>query len=216
MSAKLKILLVDDEDLVREGIACWFEQLDDIEIVGQAGSFEQATQVFSSCSPDLVFVDLHMPGKSGIALVQHLRQIRPGIKCVMLSSALEPNLVFDAFQAGAIGYLPKLVTPEELTLAIQTFQKDLWYLSPVVTKQVIEFASRSERSEPSAELALSDLEREFLRLSAEGFSFQELCQELKISSSTGQRLKKSLSEKVKGDSLLDFIRAAVRLGIVKI
>ena len=214
----LRVVLVEDDGLVRAGLADWLASFHSIQIVGQYENADQALSSLSNDACDIVLVDVLLPGVTGIDLVKKLRDKFPKLTCVMLSGNLAPELVIDSFKAGACGFLPKKMSPDELQLALAEIMNGNWYLSPSITKSVISKTVAYRESLASTDSStigeLSDRERELLRLIAEGHTFQQISDRLAISSRTVERMKSKLQEKIGADNLADLIRRAVKMNLV--
>ncbi|MCB0338802.1 MAG: response regulator transcription factor [Bdellovibrionales bacterium] len=216
----MDVIIIDDDQLVRRGIADWLSSLDEVQVVGEAGNAEEALKLYEACKPRLALVDVMLPGVTGIELVKRIMKLHPYTQCAMLSGYATPDLVFDCFAAGAIGYLPKVISSEELELAFKQFRESNWYLSPFVTRMFIErsleYRKQIKVESESASEELSDRERELLRLIASGFSFQEISRELEMSSRSVERMKSKLKDKIGANTLVDLIRKAINLGLIRL
>ena len=178
-------------------------------------------QVLEETKPDIALIDVMLPGVSGIEVIKRIRTTLPATKCVVLSGAVQPQLILDAFNAGALGYLPKSSQPEEFQTALEQVSESNWYLSPTVTRSVLELAlslrvyHKADEAVVAPELALTDRERELLKLVAEGNTFTEIAKKLSINARSVERLKTKLQEKLEAENLADLIRQAIKLGIVQ-
>ena len=215
------VALVEDDSLVRAGLSDWLATIPAIQVLYVAGSAAEALCQFEKGPPDVALVDVLLPGVSGINLVRTVRERWPGVQSVMLTGAYEPDLVLDAFEAGARGYLPKLTSAEELSLALREVRGGRYYLSPTIAEAVLQKAQelratlRAVAGEGSATPALEDRDRELLKLIAEGRTFAEIASRLKVSSRSVERMKVRLEEKLKAHSLADLIRYAMERGLVQ-
>jgi DNA-binding NarL/FixJ family response regulator len=138
---------------------------------------------------------------------------------VILSGSMVPELVFEAFSCGAYGYLPKLTSPDEVKLALDNVAKSNWYLSPVVTEVVLKKAIQlrelaSGEDGKGTEVALTDRERELLKLLAEGNTFTEIARKLDINARSVERMKSKLEEKIQATNIVDLVRKAIKLGLI--
>ncbi len=214
------IALIEDDELVRAGLADWLATIPGVTVVSVAGSADEAFTQFAATLPNLALIDVLLPGVSGIELVRKIRARWPSVHCVMLSGANAPELVLDSFESGARGYLTKVTSAGDLSRAIQEVLAGRSYISPVLTGPVIEKSIsmrtqiRSQETPGCPQQELTDRDRELLKLIAEGHSSTEIASRLGLSTRTIERLKGKLEEKVHAHSLADFVKRAVTLGLV--
>lgn len=210
------VLIVDDEELIRRGLGDWVATLPGVRKVVEAASADGCLLTLEKDEVDIAFIDIRLPGVSGIELVSRVRERYPTIRCVMLSGNVVPDAVCDAFQAGAVGFLSKFTSPAELQLAMQEVGKGRWYLSPLLTQSVVErvlaFRDSSLTAGSAAELDLK--ERELLKLLAEGKTLSEIAKALTVSPRTVERMKSRLESKLKAETFADLIRCAIKIGLV--
>jgi DNA-binding NarL/FixJ family response regulator len=173
----IKVLLVDDHRLVRAGLRALLATVDDIEVVGVAADGAEALLVASGTSPDVVLMDLSMPGMGGVDATRELRRLMPAVRVVVLTSFPDEELVLRAVDAGAVGYLLKDAEPEDL---VQGIRDAAGGGSPVSGK----VAWALLRREPAASELLSAREREVLSLVAEGLTNKRIASRLGISEAT--------------------------------
>lgn len=220
-SEKLKAVLVDDEDLVRSGLKEWLERVAHIQVVGEASSGEECFSLVESLTPDVLITDIKLPGISGIEIVRRLSEAGGKLKSVVLSASVTPELVLDAFHAGALAFVPKGTQVEELSVALSHACKGNWYLSPFITRDFVEYAAEmrvfrsKDKKAVVGGVALTDPERELLKLVAEGNTFNQIGQALEINTRAVERLKAKVEEKLESKTLADLIRQAIRLGIIE-
>jgi DNA-binding NarL/FixJ family response regulator len=181
---KIKVLLVDDHAIVRQGLRTFLELQDDIEVVGEAENGAEAVELAQQREPDVVLMDLVMPKMDGIEATRQICAIRPGTKVIALTSFAGDDNVFPAIKAGAAGYQLKDVSPSDLVDAVRAAYRGETLLHPEIAKKLMtEVATREDK--PEADLdELTERELDVLRLIAQGFSNQEIAQELTISEKT--------------------------------
>lgn len=210
----LRIFLVDDHALVRAGIRTLLESLDGVEIVGEAGDGYEALKLISERKPDLVFLDVSMPGLNGLEVTARLAKEVPRTRVIILSMHADAEFIQRSFRAGAAGYLLKNANRTELELAVRAVARGEAWLSPAVSKKVIaSYRSSAARSEDPAEL-LTSRQREILQLIAEGLSSKEIAQRLDLSVKTVDTHRGQLMERLGIHGVAGLVRYAIRLGIV--
>ena len=184
----IRVLLADDQALVRAGFAALLDAQDDIQVVGEASDGEEAVRLARELSPDVVLMDIRMPGLDGL---QATRQIAgderlASLRVVILTTFELDEYVFEAMRAGASGFLVKHTEPVELVRAVRVVATGDALLSPSVTRRLIrEFASRAKAPPPADSLdVLTERERELVGLVGEGLSNDEIAQRLVLSPAT--------------------------------
>ena len=184
----IRILLVDDQPLFREGLRTLLSVQPDFEVVGEAGNGAEALRLARSLRPAVVLMDLQMPVLDGVAATRRLRQEQPECRVIVLTTFDDDELVFDGLRAGAIGYLLKDAPSEKLGEAIRSAARGESFLQPSVAAKVIaEFArlTRKPEAHPSTLIEpLSEREREVLRLIANGSSNREIAGKLCLAEGT--------------------------------
>jgi len=205
----IKVLLVDDQHLIRQGLKALLELESDLEIVGEAGNGEEAIKLVSQLSPDVVLMDVRMPIMDGVAATKKIHDNFPAIKILVLTTFDDNSYVTAALQNGAIGYLLKDTPSEELAVAIRGVYKGYTQLGPgIVKKLVAQFSSDlvTSKEPPSSLAELTTREKEVLRLIASGASNKEIAQQLYISEGT---VKNHVTNILNCLSLRDRTQAAI-------
>jgi DNA-binding NarL/FixJ family response regulator len=185
----IKVLLVDDQSLIRQGLKALLELEPDLELVGEAENGEQAISLVPQLQPDVVLMDIRMPLMDGVAATREIQKRFPGTKILVLTTFDDDEYVTAALQNGAMGYLLKDTPSEELAVAIRAVHKGYTQLGPGIVKKLLTQFSSSELTQPSppAPPILAELtprEKEVLQLIATGASNREIAQELYISEGT--------------------------------
>jgi NarL family two-component system response regulator LiaR len=179
-SLPIRVMLVDDHPMVRKGLALFLKAFDDLELVGEAGSGPIAIQLCSEILPDVVLMDMVMPEMDGVAATQAIRQQFPQIQVIALTSFKEGDIVKNALEAGAIAYLLKDVSADELARAIRAAHSGRATLSPEAAQALVQ----SSNQPPAPGLDLTEREREVLALVVEGLNNTQIAERLSVSPST--------------------------------
>lgn len=216
MTNPIKVVLVDDHQIIRDGLSNMIQEADDITIVASAAGYDEALEKISECTPDVVITDISMPGRSGIELIGKIHDQHPEIRILVLSMYLTDDYIFNALRKGAMGYLPKQdTTKTELLKAIRTVYKGVQYFSISIAQQIAASYTHSSKrsSTPDAVARAHDLtnrERDILRLFADGFSNQEISARLNISVRTVETHKNNIMQKFNFRSTVDMVKFAIR------
>jgi NarL family two-component system response regulator LiaR len=184
-AAKIRVLIVDDHQIVRQGLRNFLELNEDISVVGEAGDGISAQAAAGELNPDVILMDLVMPGMDGITATAGIKKAYPSINIIALTSFTEDDKVIPAIQAGASSYLLKDVTPDELVEAIRAAAKGEARLHPDVTRKLMEQVSRPPTPKSEGVPAeITSREMDVIRLVALGRSNKEIAAELVISEKT--------------------------------
>ena len=217
---KIKIIIVDDHDIVRDGIDALLMLADDIEVIGEASDGEELFNLLKHLKPNIILLDIMMPGKSGIEIAEEMSLDYPDIKIIILTSDLDENSIFNAIQAGVNGYLPKNVKKHELIEAIRQVSQDKEYYSDAISitifKNYLKFAQAGKKHKLDYNIILSDREKEIIRWFAEGLSYKEIAEKLFISIRTVESHKNNIMEKLELKTTVDLIKFAIKNGFVKL
>lgn len=216
MSDEITIVLTDDHAIVRQGVRAFLETQPDLKVVGEAGSGEEAVILCEKLAPDVVLMDLLMPGIGGVEATRRVKSVSPRTQVIVLTSYHEDEHVVPAIRAGALSYLLKDVAPGELATAIRKAAAGQASLSPAITAQMMRAVSGERRVEaPSPESPLTTRELEVIRLIADGLSNTEMAEKLFLSEKT---VKSHVSNILAKLHLTDRTQAAVyawRQGLVQ-
>lgn len=208
---KIRVMLVDDHAIVRSGLSTFLMTCDDAELVGEAASGEQALALCDQVKPDVVLMDLMMPGMDGATATRLLRQKYPQIQVIILTSFQEQEMVQGALQAGAIGYLLKDITTQELSHAIRAAYTGRAVLAPQATQALVQAAHTS------AEKVGEDLtprEKEVLALLVEGLNNNQISARLFLSISTTKFHVSSVLSKLGASSRTEAVSIALKHKLV--
>lgn len=211
---KTRVLLVDDHVVVRQGLKALFADETDIEVIGEASNGREALEFLENWEPDVVLMDISMPGLNGIEATRQIQQRHPGVKVVVLSMHANEEYVFQVLQAGASGYVLKQSDSLEVLSAIRAAVAGGSFLSPPISRTVIEdYLLRAQaRGRGSDAEILTSREREVLQLLAEGKSNRDIADELSISIKTVETHRTNMMTKLGLSSKTELVKYALRKG----
>lgn len=193
----LRILLVDDHEVVRLGLKALLSRYNQFQVVAEAGSANEALQQVERYEPDVVVMDIRLPGKSGIEATREITSKFPHTKVVVLTSFAEDELLFDAISAGASGYVLKQIGSGELIRALETIGRGDSLLDPAVTQRVFDRVREASRKAEDESFAnLTDRELHVLALIAEGKTNKEIATDIYLSEKTVRNYVSSLLSKL--------------------
>jgi DNA-binding NarL/FixJ family response regulator len=211
---RLRVLLADDHALVRAGLRKLLEALPDIEVVGEAGDGQAVLLLAEQLHPNLVLMDIAMPGLNGLEAAARLTKAHPQTRVLILSMYQNEDYVRQALRAGAAGYLLKDAAPVELELAIKALRRGETYLSPAVSKGVMSDYVQRLRGEAAPGEALTPRQREVLQLIAEGRTTKEIARRLDLSVKTVETHRTQLMKQLDLHDVAGLVRYAIRTGLI--
>jgi two-component system response regulator NreC len=209
----IRVLVVDDHSVVRSGLKLLLAAEDDIEVAGDAGNADQAALRAELLKPDVVLLDVVMPGRSGIDVTPEILERSPGSKVLVLSMQDDPRYVREAFAAGASGYVLKEAADSEVVHAVREVANGGRYVNPDLGARLAvadAHARAAEEADP-----LSDREREVLRLLALGHTNQEIAKMLYISVRTAETHRAHIMQKLRLTSRAELVRYAIEQGLLE-
>ena len=209
-SGPIRVMLVDDHPMVRRGLATFLKAFDDLELAGDAESGQIAIQLCSKLQPDVILMDMVMPDMDGATATRLIRQQFPDVQVIALTSFKEGELITNALEAGAIGYLLKDVTAEDLARAIRAAHAGRATLSPEAAQALV----RTANQPPAPGLDLTDREREVLALMIEGLNNTQIAGRLTVSPSTIKSHVSRILSKLGVASRTEAVSLALRSHIV--
>ena len=213
----IRVLLVDDHELMREGLRAILERESDVEVVGEAASGRAAMELARTLEPDVVVMDVAMKDSNGIEATRQLRSALPKLKVIALSSHSNSRYVNAMLDAGACGYVLKANAYDDLRRALVAAQQGKSYLCPDVTESVVGASLRKPEHEPAAaDALLSPREKEVLQLLAEGLSSPEIGKRLFIATSTVESHRRNVMRKLRIHSVADLTKYAIREGLTSL
>ena len=195
--AKQRIILVDDHEVVRLGLKSLLERHPQFEVVGEASSARDALEQVAALEPDVVVMDIRLPGTSGIEACEQIVDQHPNAKVIMLTSYAEDEMLFSAIRAGASGYVLKQIASEELVKAIEAVGRGEALLDPAVTQRVFQEVRRAVKEEEASAFAhLSQQEKHVLLLVSEGKTNREIAKNLFLGEGTVRNYVSSILSKL--------------------
>jgi len=218
----MRIVLTDDHTLVRAGIRSLLSTMHGMEVIGEAGNGHEALEIIKQLQPDVVLLDIAMSGLNGLEVASRVHKEYPKIRIIMLSMHSTEEYVLQSLRAGAAGYLLKDAALNELEIALNAVARGEIYLSPPVSKYVVDEYMRCMSGDMINLVAtespfeqLTPRQREVLQLIAEGCSTKEVAQKLKISVKTADAHRTQLMERLDIHDVAGLVRYAIRVGVVK-
>lgn len=200
MTESIRVLLVDDQRLMRDGLRTLLELEPDLTVIGEGGNGQEALTAYAELQPDVVLMDVRMPGMDGVEATRQICAYWPAARVIILTTFDEDEYVFEGLRAGALGYLLKAISGAELATAIRTVAAGGALIDPAVTRKVVtEFARRTQPARPlDAGLAepLSARELDILKLLAQGHTNREISQHLFLAEGTVKNYVTVLLQKI--------------------
>jgi len=213
----IKIMVVDEHKILREGLATLIAKQPDMEIVGEAADGREALDLLEKNTPDMILMDVTMPNLNGIEATRKIKSKRPEIEIIALSLHSDRRFVLGMIGAGASGYLIKQCTFDELVLAINTVMAGKKYLSPEISNILVEeYVRKDSQKKAIIDSKLTSREREILQLLAEGKNTKEIASNLSISVKTVEAHSRHLKRKLKTNSVAELTKIAIKEGLTSL
>lgn len=211
----IRVAVADDHELVRQGIRAVFAQADDIEVVAEAETGEQAVELASRHAPDVLVMDVTMPSLGGIAATARIKELGLSTEIVILSMHSDPAVIREAVRVGARAYVLKGAVADELLLAVRSAHRGATYLSPIASETIL--AEAADGSEDDAgDAGLTDRELQVLRLIGEGLTNRAIGSKLGISIKTVERHRTNLMAKLDAHSIVELVRTGIKIGVIEL
>jgi len=212
---RIKLLLVDDHEIVRAGLRMLFMAEPDVEIVGEASSGEEALAAVARCHPDIVLMDAAMPGMSGMEATRRIKAAFPNVAVLALTMHEDERYFFEMLNAGASGYVPKRAAPDDLMSAIRVVSQGNVFIYPSLAKLLVnDFLHRSDTTSSDSLDALTAREHEVLALIADGLSNKEIADRLVLSAKTVDRHRENIMRKLNLHTRVELTRYAIEKGLI--
>ena len=215
MTKPISIVIADDHAIVREGLRTLIGVKPGLEVIGEAANGKEAVSLAKTLQPDVILMDLKMPHKNGIEVINDIKRHKPQARILVLTSFDDDVWVFSAIKAGALGYLLKDSSPQQLIQAIHDIHEGKSSLHPAVALKVIRELNQSPDLTPTEE-PLTERELETLQLIAQGLSNQEIAEKLTISERTAGKHVSNILEKLQLANRTQAALYALRRGIAKL
>lgn len=214
---RIRVLVADDHTVVRAGIRLLLESETDIEVVGEARDGQEAVQKAHQLVPDIVLMDLAMPGMGGLEATQRITQASPGVRVLVLTMHENDEYFFQALNAGASGYLLKETSPDELVAALRAVYQGGVFIYPSLAGRLLDDYLRRVRAGDEEKVLgqLTPREQEVLRLIAQGKTGRQIADILHLSPKTVDRHRANITEKLNLHSRAELIRYAIRQGLIE-
>jgi two-component system response regulator NreC len=215
--SKIHLLLVDDHEIVRAGLRMLFSAEPEVEIIGEASSGEEAVTAVQNLAPDVVLMDVGMPGMGGVEATRRIKASHPQVAVLALTMHEDEEYFFEMLAAGASGYVPKRAAPDDLMSAIRIVRQGDVYIYPSLARLLVkDFLHRSEASAPEAREELTPREQEVLTYIAEGYSNREIADALVISVKTVDRHRENLMRKLQLHNRVELVKYAIEKGLISV
>lgn len=216
MPKPVRILLADDHTIVRQGLARLLEEQQNFKVVGEAVNGQDAVEKAEKLKPDIIIMDIAMPRMNGIEAAKRIRKQMPETKIIILSMYSHEHYIHELLECGVSGYLLKDSGGQDIIKAIRAALKNETFLSPSISKKVVDAYLSPTKSSSKAELykQLSNREREVFQLIAEGHPTRQIADMLCVSVSTIKSHKAKIMEKLGTESSIKLIHFAIQLGLV--
>ncbi len=216
--ARIRVLIADDHAIVREGVRAVLAMSEDIEVVGEAANGQEAIEAARALSPDVILMDIAMPGLGGLEATLEIRKENPDAKILVLTQYEDREYIRRFLKAGVSGYVLKKAAGAELTAAIRAVNRGGLVLDPEVAREAMreQAASAAGAGEADPYESLTDREKQVLKLVAEGRSNKEVAELLDISVKTAMSHREHIMQKLDLHSRTELIRFAIQKGVIRI
>jgi two-component system response regulator NreC len=214
---KIKVLVADDHTILRQGIKSLLANEEEIEVIGEAKDGREALTIIEETLPDVILMDIAMPGLNGLEATRRIKKKFPRMKVLVLTMYTNEEYIFQILNAGANGYLVKETAFQDLISAIKAVYKNEAFMSPSISKKVINsYIKRAQNDEEETCEVLTTREREILQLIAEGNSSKKIAELLFISPKTVETHRTHIMNKLNIHNRTGLVKYAIRKGIVEV
>jgi DNA-binding NarL/FixJ family response regulator len=215
---KIRVFIVDDHELVVVGIKTTLSIYPDIEVVGEAYNPENIKEKLIKSAPDILLLDVHLPGKNGIEVAKEITNSEMNVKIIFLTSTTEKNIVIEAFESGAMGYLSKAYKPDELQTAIRTVYNGDKYIKGEIAQIILDnyFQEKQNTLAGSSPDMLSEHEKEIIKLISKGLLNKEIADKLNVSLRTIEGHRNQIMKKLNLKNTAEIVVFAIKNNIISI
>ena len=213
MTQPIRVMIVDDHDIVRRGLSMFLNGFDDLVLVGEAASGQDAIRVCNEVQPHVLLMDMMLPDTDGIALTRAIREQNPGVQIVMLTSSTDQGMVQAALQAGAIGYMLKNISVAEMANTIRLANAGKPTLAPEAAQVLINLATQPRSTTP--DYNLTERERAILKLMVRGLNNQEIADQLFVSRATIKAYVSTILSKLGVQNRIEAVRLTLQQSLVE-
>ena len=210
----IRVVLADDHVLIRAGLRALLQSLTNIQVVGEASDGHEAVELVGRVQPDVMIMDIGMSNLNGLEAASRITKASPAVRVIMLSMHANEEYVGQALDAGATGYLLKGAEPAELELALKAVVRGETYLSPTISKQLVQDYLSHRKDKSGSAVELSARQREVLQLIAEGRSTKDIAKKLGVSIKTAETHRSELMRRLDIHDVAGLVRYAIRRGLV--
>ncbi|MBC7194572.1 MAG: response regulator transcription factor [Caldisericia bacterium] len=212
----MKILIADDQKLIREGLKVLLEMEEDFEVIGEAANGKEAVDLYIKLRPDVVLMDIQMPVMNGVEAIKKIKEIDEFSKIIILTTFDDDQYVFDGLKSGALGYILKDISIEKLSETIKTIYKGGALIEPSITKKILQELTKIETTYKIDSLLepLSSREKEILSLMAKGLTNQEIADKLFLSVGTVKNYVTNILQKLEAKDRTEAVIKAKNMGLV--
>lgn len=215
-SGVIKVVIADDHAILREGVKLLLESEPDIQVLGQASNGLEAVRMADELKPDLVLMDIQMPGVDGIEACERIARQSPAVKILVLSQMDNEHNLIKVLQSGALGYVLKQNAGEELVHAVRTVLNGHVYLTPAMASRFVQMYFRREEEKQDRAKQLTPREQEVLKGIAQGLTNQQIADQLFVSIKTVQTHRGNIMEKLDLHDRVDLVKYAIKTGLVNL
>lgn len=212
----IRVAIADDHAILREGVKLLLEADAEIEVIGQASTGLDAVRLAADRKPDVILMDIQMPGIDGIEATERVRRQAPTTKVLVLSQLDSEEYLVKLLQAGAMGYVLKQNASEELVNAVHTVYKGHVYMTPFMASRFVQMHFRKEEEKKDRSKQLTPREQEVLKGIAEGLTNQQIADDLSVSIKTVQTHRGNIMEKLNMHDRVELVKYAIRTGLVQL
>jgi DNA-binding NarL/FixJ family response regulator len=214
--SKIKIILVDDHQMFRDGVRSVLSDEENIDIIGEIGAAEGLYELLKILNPDLIITDISLPGISGIEIAKYVCKNYPNVKILILSMHSNEEFITKALNAGANGYLPKDTSMTELLEAINAIYKGENYFNKNISDTILKSIINKSKNESTEQETLSKREKEVITLVVDGLTNKEIAEKLFISIRTVDSHKNNIMQKLNLKSSVELVKYAIKNNLAKI